>query len=174
MYIILTATWWRHALQPRSCLPFCPDSVCLELTRRHTVWKWHDTARIRVFRGGLQAKLLQAEIGLRSFITWFSYATHEVAWENSFALWKVRHSVIGLWAYETSPREVTGRKRLCSHLRWSAEKHFEDWQKEKLPSQKKLIKGKTVGTSLCSKKMYRFWVLGKEKPENAQCVLANA
>ena len=43
---------------------------------------------------------------------------------------------------------------------------------KKVPSQEKLIKGKTAGTLHGSKKMYRFRFLWKEKPKNIQCVSA--
>ena len=95
MYII-TASCWRHALQPRSLPPFYPDSVGPELARRHAVCKWPNVARIRAFHGGLQARLWQAKIGLRSFITRFLQAAHKVAGENSFALREVRHAVVDL------------------------------------------------------------------------------
>ena len=49
------------------------------------------------FHGGLQARWWQANIGLQSFVTRFVQATHKVAWENSFALLEVRHTVQGLY-----------------------------------------------------------------------------
>ena len=40
LYIyIITMSCWHCALQPQSCLPFYPDSVCLALVRC-TLWKW--------------------------------------------------------------------------------------------------------------------------------------
>ena len=51
MYII-TASYWRRALEAWSCPPFYPDSVCPLLARRRTVWKWPSVASIRAFRGG--------------------------------------------------------------------------------------------------------------------------
>ena len=58
---------------------------------------------------------------------------------------------------------MAGEIRLAKFCR------FEDCPKKKLPSQEKLIKGKTVGTSHGSKKMYRFRFLGKENPKNTHC-----
>ena len=95
MYIITVSCWCR-ALQPRSCPPFYPDSVCPELARSRIVWKWPSIARIRAFRGDLQARLWQTKIGLWSFVTRFTQAAHRVAQENQFALWEVRHAVLDL------------------------------------------------------------------------------
>ena len=70
---IITASCWRRALQLRSCPPFYPDSVCLELARRRTVCAWPSAVRVCAFRGGLQARLWQAKIGLWNFVTRFSH-----------------------------------------------------------------------------------------------------
>ena len=72
-----------------------------------------------------------------------------------------------MYESETSQTEITMKKRLCTQLR-----HFGDWPKKMLPSQEKFIKGKTVGTSRSSKKLYWFRFLGKEKSKNIQCVSA--
>ena len=62
--------------------------------------------------------------------------------------------------YETSWTEITMSKHLCLHLRRSAERRR--LTKEKLPSQEKLIKGKSVGTWHGCKKMNLSQFLGKE------------
>ena len=64
-------------------------------------------------------------------------------------------------------------KRLYSHLRQSAERHFKDWPKNKLPSQEKLIDGKTWSLAWLEK-ICKFQFLGKAKPNNTQCVPAIA
>ena len=85
MYII-TASCWLRAPQPRSCPPHYPDSICPELARTRTAWEWPSVARIPAFREGLQARLWQAKIGLRRFVSRFSQTAHTVARENSFTL----------------------------------------------------------------------------------------
>ena len=96
MYIITTSCWC-YVLQPQSCLPFYPDSVCPELAWRRIVWKWPSVAHICAFHGGLQARLWLEKIGLCSFVARFSQAVQRVAQENLFALWEVHHVVLGLW-----------------------------------------------------------------------------
>ena len=95
---------------------------------------------------------------------------YTVAQENSFALWEVCHAVLGLRVNNLM------EETMCSHLRQSAERHFEDWPKKRLPSQEKLIKEKTVGTLHGSKKMYwlSFFGRGRKKTKNSQCVSAIA
>ena len=85
----ITVSCWSCVLQPWQCPPFRPDSVCPELARRHTAWKWPSVARIHAFRGGLQVTLWQAKIGLRSFVTWLLQSVQRVAQENLFALWDI-------------------------------------------------------------------------------------
>ena len=52
-----------------------------------TIWKWPSVAGIHAFRGGLQMRLWQVKIGLRSFVVQFSQVAHRVALENLFVLW---------------------------------------------------------------------------------------
>ena len=179
MYII-TASCWRRALQPRSCPPFYPDSVCPESARRRTVWKLPSVVCVRAFRGGLQARLWQVKIGVWSFVTRFLQVAHRVARENSFALREIRHTVLGLRERTKRVRQMQPCRSVCVHTCGDQPKDVskidqrkgnprkKNWKKEKKPKPK----GKTVATSHRSKKMYRFRFLGKENPKNTQCVSA--
>ena len=47
IYIMITAaSCWCRALQPRSCLPFYPNSVCPDLDWQHMIWNWPCLAHV--------------------------------------------------------------------------------------------------------------------------------
>ena len=97
-----------------SCLRLYPDSVYPELAWRHTIWKWPSVAPICVFRGGLQARIWQAKIGLRSFMN--AILTCRAEGYTRKLLCFVRSSPHGSRSasrYKTSLTEVTMLKRLC-------------------------------------------------------------
>ena len=103
MYLRTASCRWP-ALQPRSRLPFYPDSVCPELAWRRTILKWPSVSCIHVFRGGLLATLWQVRIGLRSFINMILASCTEGCTRKLFCC--VRSSPCGPRSasmYETSP-----------------------------------------------------------------------
>ena len=80
-FVCLSVHYNSEVLTP--CALFYPNSVCPELARKCTVWKWPCVAHIHTFCGGLQARLWQAKISLWSFIRRFSQAAHRVARKES-------------------------------------------------------------------------------------------
>ena len=67
--------------------------------------------------------------------------------------------VLGLWVCTKQVRWKQSCRGVC--VRWSAERRFEDWQKKKLPSQEKLIKGKTIELRLAQRKCIGSGLLGR-------------
>ena len=136
-----------------------------------SIWKLPCVVRIGAFCGGLQVRLSHAKIGWRRFVMWFVQDVHSAAQENSFALWEVRHAVLGLRVYIGNMTSGSNNVAMSVFTPEAISgKTFRRFTKEKATIAKQIDKWKNCLNFAWLEENVSLLVYWEGKPKNSQSV----